>query len=96
MCLERGAFSLVSTIEELLGRQSRDFGLERRGYGRGDPLRQPRDILYPQKLELTSPTSCGLSVFIVRSRTQATEFISFTLLPLYTSERTAGPQSRCE
>jgi hypothetical protein len=30
--------------------------------------------LYSQKLALTSPTSCGLSVGIVRSRTQATEF----------------------
>jgi hypothetical protein len=32
--------------------------------------------LYPQKLSLTSPTSGGLSVVIVRSRTQATEFSS--------------------
>jgi hypothetical protein len=30
--------------------------------------------LYPQKLALTSPTSGGLSVGIVRSRTKATEF----------------------
>jgi hypothetical protein len=29
--------------------------------------------VYPQKLELTSPTSGGRSVGIVRSRTQATE-----------------------
>jgi hypothetical protein len=33
--------------------------------------------LYPQKLALTSPTSVCLSVGMVRSRTQATEF-SFT------------------
>jgi hypothetical protein len=32
--------------------------------------------LYPQKLALTSPTSGGRSVGIVRSRTQATEFFS--------------------
>jgi hypothetical protein len=30
--------------------------------------------LYPQKLAVTSPTSGGRSVGIVRSRTQATEF----------------------
>ena len=30
--------------------------------------------LYPQKLELTSPTGGGRSVGIVRSRTKATEF----------------------
>jgi len=30
--------------------------------------------LYPQKLELTSPTGCGRSVGMVRSRTKATEF----------------------
>jgi hypothetical protein len=36
--LERGPLSLVSTIEELLGRKS-SFGLEDREFGRGDPLR---------------------------------------------------------
>jgi hypothetical protein len=30
--------------------------------------------LYPQKLELTSPTGGGRSVGIVRSRTKATKF----------------------
>ena len=30
--------------------------------------------IYPQKLALTSPTSGGRSVGIVRSRTKATEF----------------------
>jgi hypothetical protein len=37
--LERGPLSLVSTIEELLGRNSSGCGLENREYGRGDPLR---------------------------------------------------------
>jgi hypothetical protein len=37
--LERGPPSLVSTIEELLGRNSNGFGLENREYGHGDPLR---------------------------------------------------------
>jgi hypothetical protein len=35
--LERGPLSLVSTIEELLGRKSRGSGLEIREYGRRDP-----------------------------------------------------------
>jgi hypothetical protein len=45
--------------------------------GRGDSLRCPRDTLYPQKLTLTSPTSGGRSVGIVRLRTKATEFLFF-------------------
>jgi hypothetical protein len=40
-------------------------------------LRRPRDTLYPQKLALTSPTSGGRSVGVVRLRTKATEFVSF-------------------
>jgi hypothetical protein len=39
-----------------------------------DPLRWPRDTIYPPKLALTSPTSGGRSIGIVRSRTKATEF----------------------
>jgi hypothetical protein len=35
--LERGPLSLVSTIEELLGRKSNVSGLVSREYGRGDP-----------------------------------------------------------
>jgi hypothetical protein len=61
----------MSTIEELLERNSSGFGLEIREYGRGDPLRWPRDTLYPQTLKLTSVTSGG------RSRTKATEFVCF-------------------
>jgi hypothetical protein len=52
------------------------WGLENREHGRKDPSRWPIGILYPQKLALTSPTSAGRSVGIIRSRTQATE-ISF-------------------
>jgi hypothetical protein len=37
--LERGPLRLVSTIEELLGRNSSDSGLEIREYGRRDPSR---------------------------------------------------------
>jgi hypothetical protein len=42
---------------------------------RGNSLRWPRNTLYPQRLVLTSPTSGGRSVGIVRLWTMATEFI---------------------
>jgi hypothetical protein len=74
--LEWGSLSLVSTIEELLERKSSGFNLENREYGRRDPLCRPRGTLYPQNLALTSPTSGGRSVGIVRSHTQATELQS--------------------
>jgi hypothetical protein len=77
--LERGPLSLVSTIEELLGRNNSGSGLETREYGRGYPLRLPRNTLYPQNLALTSPTSWGRSVGIVRFRTKATEYFFFCL-----------------
>jgi hypothetical protein len=47
---------------------------QKREYCRRDPSRWPRSILYPQKLTVTSPTSSGRSVGIVRPRTQATKF----------------------
>jgi hypothetical protein len=75
--LERGPLSLVSIIEELLERKHSGSGLESREHGRRDPSRWPRSTLYPQKFALTSLTSGGRSVGIVRSRTEATEF-SFT------------------
>jgi hypothetical protein len=75
--LERGPLSLVSTIEELLGRNSSGSGLKNREYGHGDPLRWPHDTLYPQKLALTSPTSGGRAVSIVRLRAKAMEFACF-------------------
>jgi hypothetical protein len=73
--LERGRLSLVSTSEEPLWRSSSGSGLENREYGREDPLRWPRDTLYPQKLALTSMTSGSRSVGIVRLRTNVTEFV---------------------
>jgi len=42
--------------------------------------------LYPQKLALTSPTSGGRSVGIVRVRTKATEFVLFVLTYSYVLE----------
>jgi hypothetical protein len=74
MGLERGPLSLVSTTEELLGRKCSGSGLENREYGRRDPPRWPRGTFYPQKLAITSPTSGGRSVDIVRSRTHTMEF----------------------
>jgi hypothetical protein len=45
-----------------------------------DPSRSPRGTLYQQKLAITSPTSGGRSVGIVRSRTQTMEFVLFVCL----------------
>jgi hypothetical protein len=83
MGLERGPLSLVSTIEELIGRNSRGCGLENREYCRGDPLRWPRDTLYPQKLALTSPTCGGRSVGIVRLPIKTTEVVFFFVWATY-------------
>jgi hypothetical protein len=76
MGLERSPLSLVSTIKELLGRKSSSSGLENRDYGcKGSAALTTRHPVYPQKLALASLTSGGLSVGIVRSRSQATEFL---------------------
>jgi hypothetical protein len=84
--LERGPLSLVRITEELLEWKSSGFGLENREYGRGDPLRWPRDTVYQPKLALTSPISGGRSVGIFRLRTNKTTefvcFVSFTGLHL--------------
>jgi hypothetical protein len=47
---EQGPLSLVSTTEELLGRNSSGSGPEIREYGRRDPLCWPRDTLYLQNV----------------------------------------------
>jgi hypothetical protein len=73
--LEWGPLSLVGTGEELFGRKSSGSDLENQDYGRRDPSRWPRGTLYPQTLALISLTSGGRLVGIVRSRTQATEFL---------------------
>jgi hypothetical protein len=71
----------VSTIQELLGRRSSGSGLEIREYSHRDPSRSSRGTLYSQTLALTSPASGDRSVGIVRSRTQATEFVFFIIRP---------------
>jgi hypothetical protein len=74
MGLERDPLSLVSTIEELLGRKSSGSGLQSQEYARRDPSRWSRGTLHPQKLALTSPTSSCRSVGLICSQTQTTEF----------------------
>jgi hypothetical protein len=60
--LERGPLSLVSTIQELLERNSSGTGLENRDYGRrGFAALTTRDPL-SAKSALTSPLSGGRSV----------------------------------
>jgi hypothetical protein len=73
--LERGPLSLVSTIEERLGRRSSCSGLRNREYDRKDSSCSPCNILYPRKLALTSLTSGNGSVGRVCLRTEATEFV---------------------
>jgi hypothetical protein len=77
----------VGTTEELLERKSSGSGLEIREYGRRDPSRWPRGTLYPQKLAPTWPTSGGLSVGIVRSRTEAEEFSSTRICGKFLSQK---------
>jgi hypothetical protein len=64
--LERGSLRFVSTIEELLGRKSSGSGLENREYGLRDPSRLLLGTLSALRLAVTSPTSGGPSVAIVR------------------------------
>jgi hypothetical protein len=87
--LERGPFSLVSATEELRLR-SRKSRIRPR-----DPSRCLRGTFYPQTLALSSPTSCGRSVGIVRSRTQATEF-SFSLVSYIISRKVTFFPNRYE
>jgi hypothetical protein len=60
--LEEGPLSLVRIIEELLEWKSSGSGQENRINGRGDPLRCPRDTLYPQKLALRPQAAVARSV----------------------------------
>jgi hypothetical protein len=67
--LERGPLSLVSTTEELLGRKISGSGLETEITAVGIRCADYATPLDPKTLALTSPTSGGRSVGIVRSRT---------------------------
>jgi hypothetical protein len=79
--LERVPLNLVSTIEELLRRKNNGSGLENRDYGRKGSLAPTLWHPLSAKLALTSPTSGGCSVGIVRSQTKAMEFslVSFRI-----------------
>jgi hypothetical protein len=63
-------------IEELLERKVAALVYKTEINGRGNSLHWPRDTLRPLKLALTSPTSGGRSVGIVRWRTKVPEFFS--------------------
>jgi hypothetical protein len=78
--LDRGPLSLVSTIEELLGRKSSGFGLETREYGRREPLYWPRNTLYPQNVSINFDEQRRFLGRYIRSRTQATELLLLLLL----------------
>jgi hypothetical protein len=75
--LERGPLSLVSTTEELLDRKvaAPVYEIENTAVG----IRHADHVApsNPQKLAITLPTSGGRSFGIVRSRTQAMEFVFF-------------------
>jgi hypothetical protein len=62
------------TVEELLKEKVAAPVYKTEINGRGDSLHWPRNTLYPKRLALSSPTSGGLSVGIVRLRNTATEY----------------------
>jgi hypothetical protein len=92
--LERCPLSLVWTTDELLDGNVAAPVLKPEINDRGNPLRWPSDILYLQKLALTSPSG-GRSVGIVHSRTKAAEF-SFQLVgggsPFLNANAVVSPQ----
>jgi hypothetical protein len=72
-------------LRSCLKEKNSGFCLDSREYGRRDPPRWPRGILYPQNLALASPTSGVCSVGIIRSRTKAMEFIIFFVIIFFRS-----------
>jgi hypothetical protein len=75
MGLERGPLGFVRITEELRERKVAAPVYKTEINGRGDSLHWSRDTLYPLKLALTSPTSGGHLVGIVRWRTNAPKFV---------------------
>jgi hypothetical protein len=73
VCLERSPLSLLSITEELLEWKSICSG-SRKPRLKAMRIRCAEHILHPQKLALTSPTSGGRLVGIVRLRSKDTEF----------------------
>jgi hypothetical protein len=74
--LERSPLSLLSPIEELLGRNSSGSGLQIREYDHGDHATP----INPQKLALISPTKGGRSVSKLPSQTKATELLLLLII----------------
>jgi hypothetical protein len=74
--LERGPLSLVSTTEELLDRKVAAPVYKTEITALGIRRADHATPFYRQKLAITSPTSGGRLVGIVRSLTQAMEFFS--------------------
>jgi hypothetical protein len=72
-----GSLSLVSTIEELLERNSSSSSLESQEYGHRGSIRLAMWQPLFAKLALTSPTNSGHSVGLDHLRTQTTEFFYF-------------------
>jgi hypothetical protein len=73
-CITRTIVDFDATVISAIWRYA---GLESREYGRRESV--TLTTWYPpKKLALTSPTSGGRSVDMVRSRTQATEFSFFS------------------
>jgi hypothetical protein len=62
--------------------------LKNRKYGLGIRCTDHVTCIYPQKLALTSPTSGGRSVCIIRSQTKATEFSFSSVLTPHSSVAT--------
>jgi hypothetical protein len=79
--LERGPLSLVSTTEVLLDRKVVAPVQKTENTAVGIRHSDHVALSVPKKLAITSPTSGGRSVGIVRSRTQTMEFRFFLLLP---------------
>jgi hypothetical protein len=75
--LERGPLSLVSTTEELLDRKVAALVYKTKNKAVG--IRHADHVAHSirKMLVITSPTSGGRSVGIVRSRTQTMEFFFF-------------------
>jgi hypothetical protein len=71
--LDKGPLSLVSTIEELIGRKSSGSGLETENMA-VEICHADYEAPLSAKLALISPKSGGRSVGIVCSQAQATEF----------------------
>jgi hypothetical protein len=83
--LERGPLSLMSTNEELLERKSSYSGLDPLDYGRGGSgaltTRHPTN---GKSLALTSSTSGGRSVGMIRSWCKTTELLLLLAIIIHT------------